>query len=152
IGSPFIQEYFDDSVHQVRNPKRGWHHVIDAMKVPIHDVSSILRGPVVADIDRTFCLHWNQMRGDHPILSPAVPPPAEPANVQVQVLRSLRGEERFDEVPQGEAGIFEGYLRAIARAERFIYIEDQYFTCEELADALVLAIQKKPALELILVL
>lgn len=152
IGSPFIQEYFDDSQHRFQNPKRGWHHVIDAMKVPIHDVSSVVRGPVVAHIDEAFCLHWNQERAGRPVVPHATTPGADPAGVQIQVVRSLRGEERFGEVPQGEAGIFESYLRAIANAEHFIYIEDQYFTCEELADALVLAIQHKPDLELILVL
>ena len=68
----------------------------------------------------------------------------------MQVTRSLRGEERYDAVPQGEAGIYESYLRAIAAAEDYIYLENQYVTCEEIVDALGAAVRAKPALQVIL--
>lgn len=152
IGSPFIQEYFDDSSHRVRNAKRGAHNLNSAMKVPIHDVSCVVRGPAVAHMDQAFCLHWNEERGVLPSLEPTAPPAEIPGGCQIQVVRSLRGEGRFSQVPDGETGILESYLRAIARAENLIYIEDQYLTCEELIDALVLAMKHNPTLELILVL
>jgi len=157
IGSPFLQEYYDDRTHRIDNPKRGWmtHGPLspNQLKVPIHDVSAVVHGPVVADLDRVFCLHWNQARpaGD-PAIAPAAPPPPQPGGVQLQVIRSLRGEERYDEVPQGEDGLWEGYQRAFAHAQDYIYAENQYVTSPEVADALMRALKTSPTLQVILVL
>ncbi len=150
IGSPFLQEYFDDPSHQFENKKRGSFNSINVFQVPIHDVSSRVQGPIVSDLAAAFLLHWNEAGGPEPPIAVGPTPAAEPANMNVQVTRSLRGEGRFSEVPKGEAGILESYLRAIASAKKFIYLEDQYFTCEELCDGLALALQKNPNLSVIL--
>jgi hypothetical protein len=52
-------------------------------------------------------------------------------------------------VPAGETGIFESYVRALAIATDFVYVENQYFTCVELVDALVAAMLRQPKLQLI---
>jgi phosphatidylserine/phosphatidylglycerophosphate/cardiolipin synthase-like enzyme len=150
IGSPFLQEYFDDTAHRLDNPKRGSFEFINQMTVPIHDVSCRVRGPIVSELTSAFLLHWNQADPNSPqVIAGPVPPP-EPTSQNMQVTRSLRGEHRFKEVPGGEAGILESYLRAVAAAENFIYLEDQYFTCQELCDGLALALQRKPNLRVIL--
>jgi phosphatidylserine/phosphatidylglycerophosphate/cardiolipin synthase-like enzyme len=154
IGSPFLAEYFDDRDHRIDNGKRGWMHLVNQIKVPVHDVSSYLTGPAVASLDETFCLHWNTERGGAAALAPVAPPPADPAGIQLQVNRSLYGEKRYPDVPKGEAGIYESYLRAISRAKDYIYLENQYFTSDELCDALVLALTDptRPNLQLIMVI
>jgi hypothetical protein len=54
-------------------------------------------------------------------------------------------------VRHGETGVLEAYQRAIMKAEEFIYIEDQYFNSEEIADAIKARMKERPQLEVILV-
>jgi phosphatidylserine/phosphatidylglycerophosphate/cardiolipin synthase-like enzyme len=156
IGSPFLQEYYDDWFHRFDNPKRGVIHGgffgINQIKVPIHDVSCYIRGPAVSDLRKTFCLLWNQadVTGGPP-LTVAEPTGDPPGTTQLQIIRSLPGENRFAGVPKGETGIFEAYLRAIARAKDFIYFENQYLTCDEIFDAVIAALQANNNLEFIMV-
>jgi phosphatidylserine/phosphatidylglycerophosphate/cardiolipin synthase-like enzyme len=51
---------------------------------------------------------------------------------------------------EGEQGVLEAYLRAIHMAERFIYIENQYFNNDTITQALIDALAAKPGLRLIL--
>ncbi len=153
IGSPLVQEYFDDMKHKIDNPRRGPMGTGNAIKVPIHDMNTRIRGPAVADLDAMFCLHWNAVASDGATaLVPVSPPAAEADNVSLQVLRTLKGDNRIVAKPQGEKGILEGYLRAFSNAKRFIYLENQYFTCDDIASALVLALKQTPTLKLIMVL
>ena len=66
----------------------------------------------------------------------------------VQVVRTF--DKMFAPATEGEQGVLEAYLRAIHMAERFIYIENQYFNNDTITEALVAALKKKPALQLIL--
>jgi phosphatidylserine/phosphatidylglycerophosphate/cardiolipin synthase-like enzyme len=153
IGSPFIQEYFDDHIHRIDEPRRGeMHWPKNQIVIPIHDVSSHIRGPAVADIDATFRLHWDSL--NQPADPPATPipvPPAQADNVEIQIVRTLPGD-RFAGLPHGETGVLEAYLRAIKNATDYIYIENQYFTSDDIADALLLALKQKPALQVIMLI
>jgi hypothetical protein len=69
IGSPFLQEYFDTSSHNIDNPERGpmsgppvSGSLQHSITVPIHDVSSHVKGPAVADMDDVFVLHYRSSR------------------------------------------------------------------------------------------
>jgi phosphatidylserine/phosphatidylglycerophosphate/cardiolipin synthase-like enzyme len=66
----------------------------------------------------------------------------------VQVVRTF--DKMFAPATDGEQGVLEAYLRAIHLAERFIYIENQYFNNDTITEALVAALKRKPALQLIL--
>jgi PLD-like domain len=55
-------------------------------------------------------------------------------------------------IVHGETSNLEAYQRAIARAEDYIYIEDQYFTNNAIVDALIIRMQQVPTLQLIMVL
>ena len=68
----------------------------------------------------------------------------------MQVVRTF--DKMFAPATEGEQGVLEAYLRAIHLAERFIYIENQYFNNDTITEALVAALKKKPALQLILLL
>lgn len=151
LGSPFVQDYFDGTDHSLHDPRHGDDRCSKSIKVPTHDVSMRIRGPAVADIQATFRLHWNQAK---PTGATDLPPQPAPAAVvggaMAQLTRSLWGGGFFADRPQGETSIFEAYIRAIANAERFIYLENQYFTCRELADALINAVKANSQLEVIL--
>lgn len=152
LGSPFVQEYFDGLQHAIDDPRRGTRGGIGALKVPIHDVSAVIEGPAVEAANETFRLHWNHAKPTGaPDLPPATVQHAQAGTTALQVVRSLHGE-RFAGMPAGETGILEGYLRAIRNAQDFIYLENQYFTCRELAEALILALRQNSQLELIALL
>ena len=54
-------------------------------------------------------------------------------------------------LPHGETGVLEAYQRAIMKAEEYIYIEDQDFNSEEIAEAIKARMKERPQLEVILV-
>ncbi len=104
-----------------------------------HDVHTLFSGPAVADVERNFRERWNAVVDLHQF-DPALCL-AEPAAVpqktrrsayaadmpQIQVIRTIpQGIYRF--APEdGIATILETYQRAFAGAQRFIYLENQYF-------------------------
>jgi phosphatidylserine/phosphatidylglycerophosphate/cardiolipin synthase-like enzyme len=147
-GSPFMQSYFGDPLHPIDDPRRG-----DNNGHPIHDVSVAVRGPAVADMHQAFRLHWNTHVPAHPIepVTPAPPEPPGDMTVKLQVVRTLIGG-RFADPAAGEKGVLEAYLRAIAVAQDLIYLENQYFTNDAIADALVLALKARPNLQVIVLI
>ncbi len=138
---------------------------------PWHDVQLQLRGPVVGALDTTFRERWTARAplnvlnplawlrdrvqgGDATRRSlpdqPADPPPC--GTNAVQVLADLR--RRADPVRIREergAKLARGYTKAIRRARRLIYLEDQYLWSEEIADLLVGALTANPELHLVAV-
>ena len=158
LGSPLEQDYYDSLQHAVYDPRRGKH----AKKGPIHDVSVAVRGPVVGHMQELFNNHWNLAAPDDKL---PVPAPDLPAITQTddkdefitpaQFVRTLDASftEDFDPpAPNGEQGVLEAYLRAIHFAERFIYIENQYFNNDTITRALIDALAAKPKLVVILFL
>ncbi len=53
--------------------------------------------------------------------------------------------------PTGERSIARAYTHAFARARRLVYIEDQYFWSDVVADALAGALRREPELQVIAV-
>jgi phosphatidylserine/phosphatidylglycerophosphate/cardiolipin synthase-like enzyme len=156
IGSPFVSDYYDATTHLIDDARHGTFNSYlpdsHGIQVPTHDVSIQLKGSALAPLNDTFRLHWNTglVAGAGGILGPAATPqPQTGSNVGVQVVRSLAGNGRYDDFPHGEASILESYLRAIGKAQTYIYLENQYFTSNEIADALVLALQQTPSLQVI---
>ncbi|MFG2002930.1 phosphatidylserine/phosphatidylglycerophosphate/cardiolipin synthase family protein [Spirillospora sp. NPDC048911] len=172
IGSVFAQEYFDGREHLIDDPRRGHLRWRSSVRAPVHDVSARIEGPAVADVDAAFRLHWDHARpsprraegagpaafepppGDAPAAGPA--PPAAPApasgTATLQVTRTLTGAGRYAGMEAGETGIYESYLRALESAERFVYLENQYLTCPELVNALIRAVRRAPALQLVVLI
>lgn len=124
-----------------------------------HDVHVRLRGPAVLDIEQNFRDRWNDSEPPSSIPSEPSPPPittplppvaSSPGTHNVQILRTyaciknfLIPTTRYDSfAPRGEFTILAGYLKAIARARNYIYIEDQYLVSEELARALGRALSR----------
>jgi phosphatidylserine/phosphatidylglycerophosphate/cardiolipin synthase-like enzyme len=154
IGSPFVSDYYDDSSHLIEDARHGtftsFLNDSHGIQVPTHDVSLQIKGSALDALNETFRLHWNfATPAGGATLGPAAPASPEQANVGVQVVRSLAGNSRYDDFPHGETSILESYLRAIGQATNYIYLENQYFTCQEIADALVLRLKQCDTLEVI---
>lgn len=155
-ASPILQEYFDDVTHKIDEERRGtMSFPANQIKVPIHDVSFSVSGPSVEHLEQTFDILWRETGGTGVGVQPHQTPELSEAKTSLQIVRTLPGNLfKTDpwKVPQGELGILEAYLRAIGEAEDFIYFENQYFTEPLIPTALLLALRKKPKLQVILLL
>jgi phosphatidylserine/phosphatidylglycerophosphate/cardiolipin synthase-like enzyme len=138
---------------------------------PWHDVQLAMRGPVVGALDLSFRERWRdpapldqhgpistlQDKLRHADLTadrlPDQPPdPPECGPLAIQVLRtypSMRPAYGF--APLGEQTVARGYTKAIKRARRLIYLEDQYLWSTEVADLFAGALREHDGLHLIAV-
>lgn len=138
---------------------------------PWHDATLEIRGPAVSDVLDVFSERWNDPtpldhrnpyralvhraarmpRHPKPLPERWDPPPACGPH-QVQILRTYPAKRpAFPFAPEGERSIAHAYEHAFARAQRLIYIEDQYFWSEVVARTLADALRSKPALQVIAV-
>jgi len=112
---------------------------------PWHDVQLELRGPAVDDVAHSFAERWNDptpLDARNPLRAalhrfakhPDRPGPLAPSRpapdlgpLAVQVLRTYPARSRPSPfAPHGERSIARAYLKAFRRAQRLIYLEDQY--------------------------
>ena len=156
MGASFTQSYIDTQHHAIDEPRRG-----GATGLPNHDVGIGIQGPAVGDIHLNVQLLWNNT--DAPDAMPTLPsnPPPQTGGgdglCSIQIVRTLT-EDRFTTFParvadeKGEKGCLEAYLRAIANAQDYIYLENQYFTDKRIGGALVNVMKRRPKLQVIMVL
>jgi phosphatidylserine/phosphatidylglycerophosphate/cardiolipin synthase-like enzyme len=105
-----------------------------------HDCHMQIEGPAAADVERNFVQRWNALAPHDPVPDPIPVPPID-AGAPAQILRTLpRGIYPF--ARRGVYTIFHAYAAAIARAERFIYIENQYLWSPEITTLLCEAIAR----------
>jgi phosphatidylserine/phosphatidylglycerophosphate/cardiolipin synthase-like enzyme len=138
---------------------------------PWHDVQLALQGPVVGALDLAFRERWSDpapldqhgpiatiedklkgadLHADH--LPPQRPDPPECGPLNIQVLRTypaMRPPYTF--ARQGEQTVARGYTKAIKRARRLIYLEDQYLWSTEVAQLFADALNTHPGLHLVAV-
>ncbi|AGB24109.1 phosphatidylserine/phosphatidylglycerophosphate/cardiolipin synthase [Mycobacterium sp. JS623] len=160
----------DDAAHRgdrqavQMSPRYGEHP-------PWHDVQLQLRGPVVGALDLTFRERWNdpapldmlspiawiedKLRGADlkPGRLPEQPPdPPECGPHAVQVLRTYPDAHfEYDFAPRGERSVARGYSKAMRRARRLIYLEDQYLWSKRVAQLFARALRDNPELHLVAV-
>lgn len=153
LGSPFEQVYFDSPDHLIQSGRRG----PKASKGPIHDVSVGVRGPALKDFQELFNSHWKFTEPSETLPDPTTPDKVTTAD-QDEFLSTVQLALTLDRMfsgpgeTDGEKGILEAYLRAIHFAQRFIYIENQYFHHPLVIQALVDALTANPNLVVILLL
>lgn len=156
LGSPFEQSYWDTTAHPVYEAQRG---SCTGEPVPVHDVSIGVRGPLVADIQQQFLVHWNKQCQPADTV-PALNTPAAISDLQTgeylgsaQLVRTVN-VSTLPGLDNGELGVLEAYLRAIEKATDYIYFENQYFTNQAIGDALIAALTDpgRPNLQVILML
>ena len=137
---------------------------------PWHDVQVAIKGPAVGDLDFTFRERWadpSPLSRDpvgilHDLLrrtdrraGPMPPPSADPpaaGSHSVQVLRSYgRRHGGYPFAPHGERSIARAYEKALRRARRLIYVEDQFLWSTVVMRPFVEALTANPQLHLIAV-
>lgn len=149
IGSPYKQNYNDSPDHFIDAPRRGAE-----TEGPRHDASFSFSGPAVADLHKTLELYWNKAVPADPIAPLSGPPPSPQPELGdefagLQLVRTISAAT-FDGMDNGEKGILEAYLRAIHNAVDYVYLENQYFTDDNIGAALVKAMNANPDLQVIM--
>ncbi len=140
-GLDLCDDRWDDRHHRRHNPlrlSRGEAHK------PFHDIQAFLRGRDVAGaLAELFAARWVRAGGSTIVLPPPGPRSAPPARVQGLWPLATRSVALSRTDPHGTPGgpklcveIKELYVAAIERAERLIYIETQYLSSHEIAEAL----------------
>jgi phosphatidylserine/phosphatidylglycerophosphate/cardiolipin synthase-like enzyme len=138
---------------------------------PWHDVQLAVRGPAVGDLETVFRERWEDPA--HPDVHnplarlrdavrhadvtpeplPAQPPDPDPVGPHaVQVLRTYpRRRPGYPFAPAGERSVARGYIKAITRARRLLYLEDQYMWSLDVARLFARALSANPLLHLVIV-
>ncbi|MDP9223217.1 MAG: phospholipase D family protein, partial [Actinomycetota bacterium] len=120
---------YDSSAHPLRDGI-GWH-----------DATTLLRGPIVADVADHFAMRWREIT-DHALPAPL---PSEPhGGVEAQLVRTVP-ENIYKAVPRGDFRILEAYARAFESAQRLIYLENQYLWSPEIVEILNEKLRNPPS-------
>jgi len=117
-------------------------------KTHYHDVHCRIQGPAVADVTRAHLARWRihvtENATNAAVTSAITPtvetPPEVPATHLVQITRTFRagtGSGSQPWAPDGERTTWANLKNAIARARRYIYIEDQYFVAAMVRDEIL---------------
>jgi phosphatidylserine/phosphatidylglycerophosphate/cardiolipin synthase-like enzyme/uncharacterized membrane protein YdjX (TVP38/TMEM64 family) len=122
---------------------------------PRHDVQMAVTGPAAAALGDLVRERWHRATGQR--LKPHEKKDNDPwpsdlsadlENVRVAIVRTEAAHEKRQEIREVE----HLYCDAIAAARRYIYIENQYFTSEKIADAIAARLEEKDGPEVVLVL
>jgi phosphatidylserine/phosphatidylglycerophosphate/cardiolipin synthase-like enzyme len=138
---------------------------------PWHDAQLAVHGPAVGDLEFCFRERWDDrsplsrdpMGILHDLLRhtdrrastlPAMPAdPAPSGTHSVQVLRTYaRRRGGYPFAPHGERSVARGFRKAILRARRLIYLEDQFLWSTEVAQTFAAALRACPSLHVVVVL
>ena len=159
----------DDAAHRgdhQRMPFARWYGGEPAW----HDVQVQLRGPVVRQVEEVFRERWadpaalsrrptqfipflldRPQRRPRP-LPPPLPAPPEVGSCAVQLLRTYpHRTPGYPFAPHGERSVARGYAKALRRARRFVYLEDQYLWSASVAHLFADALRREPGLHLVVV-
>jgi phosphatidylserine/phosphatidylglycerophosphate/cardiolipin synthase-like enzyme len=159
----------DDAGH-LGDPQRQPMSPAYGTTPPWHDVQVAIEGPAVGDLDFTFRERWadrSPLSRDpigilHDVLRrtdrrastlpPMAPDPVSAGTHSVQVLRTYgRRPWGYPFAPHGERSIARGYQKALRRARRLIYVEDQFLWSRDVMGPFVDALIANPELRLIAV-
>ncbi len=141
---------------------------------PWHDVQAAISGPAVHDVETVFRerwedptplsrspLHFVRDRIGRLDLTPdplppqtPPPPPADGGTHVVQLLRTypdLRFDRDYPFAKGGERSVARGYSKALRRAQRFVYVEDQYLWGHRVGHVFTEALRENPELRVVAV-
>jgi phosphatidylserine/phosphatidylglycerophosphate/cardiolipin synthase-like enzyme len=108
-----------------------------------HDVQVRIEGEAVADVEHNFRQRWRGATGEEDL--PHQDPRCEDDwQTPMQIVRTIP-HRTYDVLPHGEYGIFHAYIQMLCRAQRFIYLENQYLWSPEVVDALIVAMNRSHA-------
>lgn len=141
---------------------------------PWHDIQAAISGPAVFDVESVFRerwedptpltrspVYWTQdkllrldMDPDPMPEQAPPPPPVEGGTHAVQLLRTypnLRHGRDYPFARGGERSVARGYTKAVQKARRLIYVEDQYLWGHHVGDVFTQALKDHPDLRVIAV-
>ena len=137
---------------------------------PWHDVHVQIRGPAVRDVEDVFRERWEDPAALSRLpwqvvpdlahgedrrpsrLPPPSPDPPAAGTCAVQLLRTYpHRRPAYPFAPGGERSTARGYAKALRRARRLVYVEDQYLWSAEVAHVFAAALRREPRLHLIAV-
>lgn len=138
---------------------------------PWHDVQLEVHGPAVGDLEAVFRERWddpapldNRVRmaverrlvkgvdTTASTLPPQRPDPPAEGSCTVQVLRTYPAMRRpYPFAPAGERSVAAAYSKALGRARRLVYLEDQYLWSTHVARLFAEALHRQPQLQLVAV-
>jgi phosphatidylserine/phosphatidylglycerophosphate/cardiolipin synthase-like enzyme len=160
-GIDLCDARWDDSAHTIDNPLR--FRLNGELQKSYHDVMAYCTGPVVCSIERLFCERWQRATGEALSLPPASRDKsaiftltalerAQPVHCSEVAISLTFGEHPPSGTPKVEQ-IKALHEDAIARAEKLVYIETQYFTSRAVCTALIERMRSDHSkLEIVLVL
>ena len=119
---------------------------------PFHDVQTMVDGPAARALALLARARWCHANGGEPEVEPEGDPwpqTCEPhfTDVEVAIARTQPRYHLEEEVREVEAL----FVESIARAERTIYIENQFMTSGVVASALARRLRERPQLEVLMV-
>jgi phosphatidylserine/phosphatidylglycerophosphate/cardiolipin synthase-like enzyme len=135
-----------------------------------HDVQVAVQGPAVRDVEEVFRERWedpahlsrlpwqalpdilrHEDRSPSP-LPPPLPDPPPAGTCAVQLLRTYPNRwPGYPFAPDGERSAARGYAKALSRARRLVYVEDQYLWSTDVARVFAEALHREPGLHLVAV-
>ncbi len=138
---------------------------------PWHDVQVEIRGPAVGVLDTVFRERWedplspdsmnpfawlrDKVRGARLVGGPLPPLPPPPPACGPHLVQTLRTYPSiwpgYAFADAGERSIARGYSKAVQRARRLIYLEDQYMWSGEVAELFAESLRTHPDLHLVVV-
>ncbi|MFC4784546.1 phospholipase D family protein [Nocardioides sp. MAHUQ-72] len=141
---------------------------------PWHDIQAAISGPAVHDVETVFRERWldptplsrsplrylkdRVARMDldpDPLPEQAPPPPPVDGGTHaVQLLRTypdLRLDRDYPFANGGERSVARGYTKALSRARRLVYVEDQYLWGHHVGDVFTQALRDHPDLHVVAV-
>ncbi|HEX6248286.1 MAG TPA: phospholipase D-like domain-containing protein, partial [Nocardioidaceae bacterium] len=135
-----------------------------------HDVQVEVRGPAVRDVEDVFRERWEdpaalsrlpwhalpdmvrRLDREASRLPPPLPDPPAVGTCSVQLLRTYPNRwPGYPFAPDGERSAARGYAKALRRARRLVYVEDQYLWSTAVARVFAEALRREPLLHLVAV-
>lgn len=144
--------------HERVDPGGGLHSHDRVSFGPYHDIQMVVAGPAALSLAELARERWRIAAGYDPVPlrhthaegAPASWPESDPPdfrNVPLAVALTVPSLYGAPPVHQAERM----YLDLIARAEKFVYIENQFLTFEPVAHALNRRLQERPGLRALLI-
>jgi phospholipase D1/2 len=150
-GMDLTNRRWDTCDHLANDPRRTWN---ESPYPPFHDLMTIVDGDAARALAEIAHDRWMRATGA-PLPAVSVEESPWPESVQPQMRDVAVGVSRTrpesataTEIRENEAL----YLDLIARSQRYIYIENQYFTANRLADALAARLEDAQGPDVVLVL
>lgn len=151
-GGDISTDRWDSDLHLDDDPRRCQPSGL--FSAPRHEVMAMMDGPVAKALGDLVRERWRRATGER--LEPVGPVEADPwplayphalEGVNVGISRTEPKLKAYSAVRENEAL----YLEAIERAQRLIYLENQYFTSPIIAKALAKRLAESEGPEVVLV-